>query len=132
MPFYVFTGCAETRTASLLVGSAAGRLALPESPLEDDIATASFYPAHRITMGEGGAVLTDKPPLQVLIDSFRDSSLDCWCEPGVNNTCGKRNVRLSMATAVGWPLRPPMCRTALNNARKSCCRRRMSAQLTSR
>ncbi|HEY1744228.1 MAG TPA: lipopolysaccharide biosynthesis protein RfbH, partial [Granulicella sp.] len=43
-----------------------------------DIATVSFYPAHHITMGEGGAVLTDKPALQVLIDSFRDWGRDCW------------------------------------------------------
>jgi CDP-6-deoxy-D-xylo-4-hexulose-3-dehydrase len=55
-----------------------------------DIATVSFYPAHHITMGEGGAVLTDKPALQVLIDSYRDWGRDCWCEPGVDNTCGKR------------------------------------------
>jgi CDP-6-deoxy-D-xylo-4-hexulose-3-dehydrase len=55
-----------------------------------DIATLSFYPAHHITMGEGGAVLTDQPALQVLIDSFRDWGRDCWCEPGKDNTCGKR------------------------------------------
>ena len=55
-----------------------------------DIATVSFYPAHHITMGEGGAVLTDKPALQVLIDSWRDWGRDCWCEPGKDNTCGKR------------------------------------------
>src|SRR5580658_1077424 len=55
-----------------------------------DIATLSFYPAHHITMGEGGAVMTDKPILQVLIDSFRDWGRDCWCEPGKDNTCGKR------------------------------------------
>ena len=55
-----------------------------------DIATVSFYPAHHITMGEGGAVMTDKPALQVLIDSFRDWGRDCWCEPGMDNTCGKR------------------------------------------
>jgi CDP-6-deoxy-D-xylo-4-hexulose-3-dehydrase len=55
-----------------------------------DIATCSFYPAHHITMGEGGAVLTDKPSLQVLIESFRDWGRDCWCEPGKDNTCGKR------------------------------------------
>ncbi len=55
-----------------------------------DIATVSFYPAHHITMGEGGAVLTDKPALQVLIESWRDWGRDCWCEPGVDNTCGKR------------------------------------------
>jgi CDP-6-deoxy-D-xylo-4-hexulose-3-dehydrase len=55
-----------------------------------DIATVSFYPAHHITMGEGGAVLTDKPTLQVLIESYRDWGRDCWCEPGKDNTCGKR------------------------------------------
>src|ERR1700721_217127 len=55
-----------------------------------DIATLSFYPAHHITTGEGGAVLTDKPNLQVLIESFRDWGRDCWCEPGRDNTCGKR------------------------------------------
>ena len=55
-----------------------------------DIATVSFYPAHHITMGEGGAVLTDKPALTVLIESFRDWGRDCWCDPGKDNTCGKR------------------------------------------
>ncbi len=55
-----------------------------------DIATVSFYPAHHITMGEGGAVLTDKPNLQVLIESFRDWGRDCWCHTGKDNTCGKR------------------------------------------
>lgn len=55
-----------------------------------DIATLSFYPAHHITTGEGGAVLTDKPALQTLIESFRDWGRDCWCEPGKDNTCGKR------------------------------------------
>jgi CDP-6-deoxy-D-xylo-4-hexulose-3-dehydrase len=55
-----------------------------------DMATLSFYPAHHITTGEGGAVLTDKPALQVLIDSFRDWGRDCWCDPGKDNTCGKR------------------------------------------
>ena len=55
-----------------------------------DIATVSFYPAHHITMGEGGAVLTDKPLLKTLAESFRDWGRDCWCEPGKDNTCGKR------------------------------------------
>jgi CDP-6-deoxy-D-xylo-4-hexulose-3-dehydrase len=55
-----------------------------------DLATISFYPAHHITTGEGGAVLTDKPNLQVLIESFRDWGRDCWCDPGKDNTCGKR------------------------------------------
>ena len=55
-----------------------------------DLATTSFYPAHHITMGEGGAVLTDKPVLKTLVESFRDWGRDCWCEPGRENTCGKR------------------------------------------
>src|SRR5215472_860195 len=55
-----------------------------------DLATISFYPAHHITTGEGGAVLTDKPQLKTLIESFRDWGRDCWCEPGRDNTCGKR------------------------------------------
>lgn len=55
-----------------------------------DIATVSFYPAHHITMGEGGAILTDKPKLKVIIESFRDWGRDCWCDPGKDNTCGKR------------------------------------------
>ena len=55
-----------------------------------DLATVSFYPAHHITMGEGGCVLTDKPALAKLIESFRDWGRDCWCLPGKENTCGKR------------------------------------------
>lgn len=55
-----------------------------------DIATASFYPAHHITMGEGGCVLTNKSYLRKLIESFRDWGRDCWCAPGKDNTCGKR------------------------------------------
>ncbi len=55
-----------------------------------DLATVSFYPAHHITMGEGGAVLTDNPKLKKIVESFRDWGRDCWCEPGVDNTCGKR------------------------------------------
>jgi CDP-6-deoxy-D-xylo-4-hexulose-3-dehydrase len=55
-----------------------------------DVATVSFYPAHHITTGEGGAVMTNKPALQTLLESFRDWGRDCWCEPGKDNTCGKR------------------------------------------
>jgi CDP-6-deoxy-D-xylo-4-hexulose-3-dehydrase len=55
-----------------------------------DLATVSFYPAHHITMGEGGAVLTNSPILKKIAESFRDWGRDCWCEPGVDNTCGKR------------------------------------------
>lgn len=52
--------------------------------------TLSFYPAHHITMGEGGAVLTQEPKLSKIIESFRDWGRDCWCAPGKDNTCGKR------------------------------------------
>ena len=55
-----------------------------------DLATVSFYPAHHITMGEGGCVLTEKPLLRTLVESFRDWGRDCWCAPGKENTCGKR------------------------------------------
>lgn len=55
-----------------------------------DIGTLSFYPAHQITMGEGGAVFTNNPNLKRLMESFRDWGRDCFCEPGKNNTCGKR------------------------------------------
>jgi len=55
-----------------------------------DIATVSFYPAHHITMGEGGAVLTNHVRLKPIIESFRDWGRDCWCDPGMDNTCGKR------------------------------------------
>lgn len=54
------------------------------------LATISFYPAHHITMGEGGAVITNKPQLKKLVESFRDWGRDCWCAPGKDNTCGKR------------------------------------------
>lgn len=54
------------------------------------IATFSFYPAHHITMGEGGALVTNDIQLKRLIESFRDWGRDCWCEPGHDNTCGKR------------------------------------------
>lgn len=55
-----------------------------------DISTFSFYPAHHITMGEGGAVLINNPALAKLAESFRDWGRDCYCEPGKDNTCGCR------------------------------------------
>jgi len=54
------------------------------------IGTLSFYPAHHITMGEGGAVFTQDPALKQTLESFRDWGRDCWCNPGCDNTCGKR------------------------------------------
>jgi CDP-6-deoxy-D-xylo-4-hexulose-3-dehydrase len=55
-----------------------------------DIATLSFYPAHHITMGEGGAVFTNNEELKTIAESFRDWGRDCYCAPGKDNTCGKR------------------------------------------
>jgi len=55
-----------------------------------DIATCSFYPAHHITMGEGGAVFTNNSELITIVESFRDWGRDCYCDPGCDNTCEKR------------------------------------------
>lgn len=55
-----------------------------------DLASTSFFPAHHITMGEGGAVLTSNPQLKRIVESFRDWGKDCWCAPGRDNACGKR------------------------------------------
>jgi CDP-6-deoxy-D-xylo-4-hexulose-3-dehydrase len=55
-----------------------------------DIATLSFYPAHHITMGEGGAIFTNNMRLKRIAESFRDWGRDCYCESGVDNTCNKR------------------------------------------
>ncbi len=54
------------------------------------LATTSFYPAHHITMGEGGSVLVNQPRLVKIVESFRDWGRDCWCAPGAQNTCGRR------------------------------------------
>jgi len=55
-----------------------------------DLSTFSFYPAHHITMGEGGAVLVNNPELEKIAESFRDWGRDCYCDPGKDNTCGCR------------------------------------------
>ena len=55
-----------------------------------DLSTSSFYPAHHITMGEGGCVLANRGELKLLVESFRDWGRDCWCDTGKANTCGKR------------------------------------------
>jgi len=55
-----------------------------------NVGTLSFYPAHHITMGEGGAVFTNRPRLKRVIESIRDWGRDCWCQPGKDNTCGSR------------------------------------------
>ena len=55
-----------------------------------DVSTLSFYPAHHITTGEGGAVLYNDYKMKRIVESFRDWGRDCWCQTGMNNTCGKR------------------------------------------
>lgn len=55
-----------------------------------DVSTLSFYPPHHITMGEGGAVLSNSGIMNRVVNSFRDWGRDCWCDPGKDNTCGKR------------------------------------------
>jgi CDP-6-deoxy-D-xylo-4-hexulose-3-dehydrase len=72
-----------------------------------DIGTMSFYPAHHITMGEGGAVFTNNPELKMIAESFRDWGRDCYCPPGKDNTCGKRfcqcSARCRPATTTSTP-----------------------------
>jgi CDP-4-dehydro-6-deoxyglucose reductase, E1 len=55
-----------------------------------DLSTLSFYPAHHLSAGEGGAVLTNSPMMKKVLESLRDWGRDCWCAPGKDNTCGKR------------------------------------------
>lgn len=61
-----------------------------------DMASLSFYPAHHITAGEGGAVLTRSPMVKKVLESYRDWGRDCWCEPGQQNTCGLRFAHKGM------------------------------------
>jgi CDP-6-deoxy-D-xylo-4-hexulose-3-dehydrase len=61
-----------------------------EGAMNGLINTASFYPAHHISMGEGGAVLTDDADIKRVVESFRDWGRDCWCQPGSDDTCNKR------------------------------------------
>lgn len=68
-----------------------------------DIGTLSFYPAHHITMGEGGAVFTNNSDLKTIAESFRDWGRDCWCKPGRDNTCGKRYCWNSSQLGGGLP-----------------------------
>lgn len=65
-------------------------LGSPDTIEYSDIATLSFFPAHHITTGEGGAVLTRSPKLGKIARSLRDWGKDCWCAPGVDDTCGRR------------------------------------------
>ena len=67
-----------------------------------DIGTSSFYPPHHMTMGEGGAVYTDNPLLRKIALSIRDWGRDCWCESGVDNTCGCRFTKQFGKLPVGY------------------------------
>lgn len=67
-----------------------------------DLATLSFYPAHHITTGEGGAVLSNRRSLMTLVESFRDWGRDCWCPPGKDNTCEKRFDRQLGTLPLGY------------------------------
>lgn len=67
-----------------------------------DLSTLSFYPAHHITMGEGGAVLINNARLKKITESFRDWGRDCWCAPGMDNTCGKRYCQALGDLPVGY------------------------------
>lgn len=67
-----------------------------------DIATLSFYPAHHITMGEGGAVLTNSDELKKIAESIRDWGRDCYCAPGKDNTCGKRFLQSHSQLPFGY------------------------------
>ena len=67
-----------------------------------DIATLSFYPAHHITMGEGGAVFTNNDELKSIAESFRDWGRDCYCQPGKDNTCGKRFCQQFAGLPIGY------------------------------
>jgi CDP-6-deoxy-D-xylo-4-hexulose-3-dehydrase len=73
-------------TCDGLGGTLAGRM----TGTFGDFGTLSFYPAHQMTTGEGGAVLCSDPANKKIVESFRDWGRDCWCEPGKDNTCGKR------------------------------------------
>lgn len=67
-----------------------------------DLATVSFYPAHHMTMGEGGCVLTSSGKLRSLVESYRDWGRDCWCPPGRENTCGKRYAQRAGSLPEGY------------------------------
>lgn len=83
---WVIEDCCDALGSKYSLGSADSQLVGTFS----DIATFSFYPAHHITMGEGGAVVTNDDLLKRFIESFRDWGRDCWCPPGHDNTCGCR------------------------------------------
>lgn len=78
--FYIEDGCDS------LGGDFRGK----KSGTSGDLSTLSFYPAHHLSAGEGGAILTKSPMMKKVVESLRDWGRDCWCAPGKDNTCGKR------------------------------------------
>ena len=66
------------------------------------LATFSFYPAHQITTGEGGAVVTNSPKLKMILESYRDWGRDCWCKPGQDNSCNQRYSHNMGDLPAGW------------------------------
>lgn len=93
------------------------------------IGTLSFYPAHHITMGEGGAVFTRDPLLKRALESFRDWGRDCYCAPGKDNTCGKRFGWQLGALPAGYSLSPcnfsKLPCLAATRFNPECCRMRV-------
>lgn len=81
VPYPLIEDCCDA-IGSRLYGRMVGRRGV--------MSTASFYPAHHLTTGEGGAVFVDDPKLKKIVDSYRDWGRDCWCKPGQDNTCGLR------------------------------------------
>ena len=86
---YLVEDCCDALGASISVANDAGAVTAPVGSF-GDFATLSFYPAHHITTGEGGAVIPSDGRFKRAAESIRDWGRDCWCEPGKDNTCGKR------------------------------------------
>jgi CDP-6-deoxy-D-xylo-4-hexulose-3-dehydrase len=93
---WLIEDCCDALGASYSLPAASSQLPTPHSTLPTkcgafgDLATFSFYPAHHITMGEGGAVCSNDVELKRIVESLRDWGRDCWCVPGRDNTCGRR------------------------------------------
>ncbi len=100
-----------------------------------DIATLSFYPAHHITMGEGGAVFTNHDELKTIAESFRDWGRDCYCPPGKDNTCGKRFCQKQGSLPEGYDHKYTYSHLGYTRSVRSCTSlglRRLASLLKSR
>lgn len=104
-----------------------------------DIASFSFFPAHQITTGEGGAIVTSNPLLYRLINTFRDWGRDCWCRPGQDNVCGRRFSwkfgklphgydHKHVYSEIGYNLRPTEMQAAIGAAQMKKVRRFVKAR----